>query len=84
VEVGNTAHWGHVPDEGSGILSRKVPATEEDIKAGYSAIAGLGSAKERIFCIDTSDGPATLLEAVLPDAAPEIIVTGFGLLCFAD
>lgn len=66
VDVGKTAHWVHVlDDEGRGILSRKVPATEEDIEAAYSEIAGLGGAKERVFCIDICGGPATLLEAVL-------------------
>lgn len=66
VDVGKAFHWVHVlDDEGEEVLSRKVWATEEDIEAAYSEIAGLNGAEERAFCIDISGGPATLLEAVL-------------------
>ena len=42
VDVGKAFHWVHVlDDEGDEVLSRKVWATEEDIEAAYSEIAGL-------------------------------------------
>lgn len=66
VDVGKAAHWVHVLDDrGQEVLSRKVWATEEDIEAVHSEIAGLDGTGERLFCVDILGGPATLLEAVL-------------------
>lgn len=65
-DVGKSAHWVCVLDrEGDVVLSRRIEATEEDLEFAYSEIAALGASDERIFGIDLTGGPATLLEAVL-------------------
>ena len=66
VDVGKAFHWVSVlDDEGREVLSRQVLATEEDIEAVCSQIAGLNGEERAFFCVDMMGGPATLLEAVL-------------------
>lgn len=65
-DVGKGAHWVCALDrEGEVLLSRRVEATEEDIEAACSEIAGLEASDERVVGIDLTGGPATLLEAML-------------------
>jgi hypothetical protein len=56
-DVGKTFHWVSVLDDaGEVVLSRRVEATEQDLEAACSQIAGLS--EERKVALDILGGPA--------------------------
>lgn len=70
-DVGKTSHWVSVLDEaGEVVLSRRVEATEQGLKAACSQIAGLS--EERKVALDVLGGPATLLLALLAERGEQI------------